>query len=147
MNNELTPVLITVFYAVESYAATLQLKSNNDRELDLTVIHESFTDVAAYELNGYELSDLLHANDGESLTIIMREHGRIIASAILAIDTALAEQMEAVLRPCAVSNIIVEQCESAEVFALYGETTQKLPTLEAEQGEPASSPEVAEVAQ
>lgn len=112
-----SPVLVNcIFTATSDYHASVQIGANNAPDLAITVIHDSIFGICSYALPGNGRSSDISVQDRESLLIVARnEESRIIASGVFEVDTALVEQLGALLVPCAMHNLIVDQCEGAVI--------------------------------
>jgi hypothetical protein len=103
------PVLITARFEVLSDRAALQLTGNNVPTLFLSVIHEGREGIEPQTIRGDQTGKVILVHDAESLLILARHEGTIVAGAMLQCDIDLVDTVDQLLYPVASAGIIVEQ--------------------------------------
>jgi hypothetical protein len=110
------PVFITArfepldgYVALGSLAVALQIAGHNTPALFLTVIHDGCDGITSETMRGDQTGKVFRVRDGESVLVVARFEGRIIAGAMLGVDTDLVESIDMLLSPVATSNIVVDQ--------------------------------------
>lgn len=106
------PVWLSVTYAEPcGHHVALRISANNDPSLSISVLHESITGLAQYDLAGNGTVDDLVVQDNELLAINVRnDHGEIIACGLFEVHLVLIEELSAVLSPCVSAGLVMDQC-------------------------------------
>jgi hypothetical protein len=108
----ITPILLTILYVCfGDYKASLRIRGNNDADLALTVIHDGIFCLTQHNIAGDGETDALIVQDNENIIILARRDSIVIGSAVFQVDTSLPESTPLVLRPCAVTNMDIDQCD------------------------------------
>jgi hypothetical protein len=141
----MTPVLVSVIYTDwSSYSAELRLRCHTTGTQSTTIIHET----AANGADSFEAEAgreyLLPVSDGESITVIVRDQGTIVAAGLFEVQIALAEELGAVLASRLSFNLMVDQCDAALIERAMD---RALTTTTQELIEVLTKDEAAEVAQ
>ena len=143
-NDLLIPVWISVTFTESAdWHARLRISANNDESLAITVIHESVVGIVERDLAGNAMIDALAVQNGETLTILVRnDHGEIIACGVYEVDLSLIERLSAILRPTIASGLLVDQCPQHVVDS---SVQRALATLRPASTAELAQPEIAQV--
>jgi hypothetical protein len=110
-----TMILTALYEDLGLFVTRLGFQAHCDASLCLTVIHEATTGVASHDFDGNGESQLLVVQDNESVVILARFAGSIVASALFQVERHIEDGY--VLRPVCLVNAIVDQCETARIEA------------------------------
>ncbi len=107
-------ILLTALYTeLPGHQASLVLRGHNAPELTLTTIHESIIDgTYTQDISGDQNSCAFTVQDNESVTVLARCNGDIVACAVFQVATGYIEAGY-VLRPVSLCHTLVEQCDAA----------------------------------
>lgn len=103
------PVLVTARFEVQADQAALEISSCNTPALFIQVIHEGRDGIESELISGDKTAQPILVHDAESVLIIARHEGKIIAGAMLEVDLGLVESIGKLMSPAITSNIIVDQ--------------------------------------
>jgi len=116
------PMLIsTVYTAHDGYTGRIAIQPNAEHTVYLTIIHDSITGTASYELRGNSSPLEIAAHDYDAIIVLCRYEGDIVASAILQVEFRLVEQIGAILNPLSINNIIIDQHKAEATPPITGE--------------------------
>lgn len=137
MNKTTTPALISIAYSLRTeQTAEVQLRNNNGADTYLTILHEASTEAIIHDIPGNHATSVFSVDDQETLTVLVRLQGTVIACAVFEASIASVETIGALLITRAASNVIIEQSETtvfAEDFprnALIDRIARSLTTIE-----------------
>lgn len=113
-------MLLTVLYRETSdLNVSLVIRGHNAPEMTLTTIYESITGVVAHDSAGDKESRAYTVQDNESITVLARRGGEIVACAIFQVETRHLDEGY-VLRPVALCNALVDQCDETLIANATG---------------------------
>lgn len=115
-------VTITAFYSVDETAGTIRVAGESTPNLALTVIHEAVirndsgkaTFYSAVYFNGDGASSKIEVADRDTIIVLARQYGSIVASQVFEVDLSLPYTTGYLLIPRAGQNIICDQQFIAE---------------------------------
>jgi hypothetical protein len=108
------PVLVTArFEALDNGTVALQVSGNNVPHCFITIIHEGREAAPPQVIKGDQTAIPIFVRDAESVMILARHQGAVIANALLEIRPALIESIDKLANPSSTFNIIVEQVNMA----------------------------------
>ncbi len=103
------PVMLTARFEMLSNRASLQIAVKAAPGLFIQIIHEGRAGIESELLYGSQASRVILVHDAESILILARYEGAIVAGVMAEVSMNLAESIDRLLRPVVDSNIIVEQ--------------------------------------
>lgn len=103
------PILLKAHFTADEYNAVLRIRVATDEDIVVTVIHESRDDANVIDILPRDTSEAIYVRDQESLSILARHHGRIVASGVYEIDMDAAARIDVLLVPCCESGLVVAQ--------------------------------------
>jgi hypothetical protein len=103
------PVLLTVRFEVLSDRAAVHIVGRNASMLFLQIIHEGREDIESQTIRGDQSAHVVLVHDAESLLVLARYEGAVVAGAMLQANMDLVNNIDQLLYPVAASNIVVEQ--------------------------------------
>lgn len=91
----------------DAHDSSVKLHIHNSNSSLLTIVRENFMEVGMIRLDANETTTIV-ASNSETLTVIARQNGCLVAAGILEIDTTL-RTIDAILAPKSLCNLILNQ--------------------------------------
>ncbi len=105
-------ILLTVLYTeLPGHQVGLVIRGHNDSGVTISTLYESIHGVYSQDSEGSRDSLPYTVQDNESVTILARRDGDIVACAVFQVATRFIEEGY-VLRPIALCHALVDQCDA-----------------------------------